>query len=169
MNQDLAVRLREAGARNVVTIRPGTAAPTRRPVFGVLGRVYGKKRKGAELVLEAVKEGFDFRACSDFLPVGRKVAPCPVTHKIEDRAAFLDSIDYLVVTSTEEGGPMPVIEALARHVPVIAPRVGWCWEFPVIRYEVGNWASLRGVLRGLSRVPSWKTWRERHDALWETL
>jgi glycosyltransferase involved in cell wall biosynthesis len=169
MNQDMATRLRAAGATRVVTIRPGTEAPSRRPVFGVLGRVYGKKRKGADLVLRAVKEGFDFRACTDFAPHGRKESPCPVTHKIQDRDAFLDSIDYLVVTSTDEGGPMPVLEAIARHVPVIAPRVGWCWEFPVIRYEVGSWSSLRGVLRALSKPPSWRAWREQHDALWASL
>lgn len=169
MNQALAEQLRIAGAKKVVTIRPGTEAPTRNPVFGVLGRVYGKRRKGADLVVKAVQDGFDFRACTDFAPGGRKQSPCPVTHGIEARDAFLDSIDYLVVTSTEEGGPMPVIEALARHVPVIAPEVGWCWEFPVIKYRVGSYASLRKVLRGLSRPPSWKAWRAQHEALWATL
>lgn len=47
---------------------------------------------------------------------------------------YYDSIDYLVVTSRLEGGPMPVIEALARKKPVIAPDVGYCWDYPVIRY-----------------------------------
>ena len=44
-------------------------------------------------------------------------------------------IDYLVVTSDTEGGPYPVMEAIAAGKPVIAPNVGWCWDYPVIRYE----------------------------------
>lgn len=154
-------------ARRIETIRPGTEVPLRRPVFGVLGRVYGKARKGANLVEEAVRAGFDFRACSE--PQRAKKPPCQISHPIEERSAFLDSIDYLVVTSTLEGGPMPVIEALAHHVPVIAPDVGWCWEFPVIRYKRGSWKSLSEVLAALSNPPTWATWTSRHRALFEEI
>ena len=53
----------------------------------------------------------------------------------EEMPAFYDSIDYLVILSNKEGGPMPVKEAILRRIPVIAPNVGWCWEYPCIRYE----------------------------------
>ncbi len=45
-----------------------------------------------------------------------------------------DWCDYLIVLSTLEGGPRPVQEALARCKPVIAPDVGFSWEYPVLRY-----------------------------------
>jgi hypothetical protein len=169
MNRDMADRLRrDTAAKTVVTIRPGTEAPARKPIFGVCGRVYGKGRKGEDLVRSAVDAGYDFRACTDLNRSGMK-PPCRITHQVHERAAFYESIDYLVVTSTEEGGPMPVLEAIAHHVPVIAPDVGWCWEFPVIRYARGSWSSLRQVLRGLSNPPSWQTWAEQHRALFESL
>jgi hypothetical protein len=48
--------------------------------------------------------------------------------------SFYDGIDYLVVLADNEGGPQSVLEALARGKPVIAPNVGYCWEYPVLRY-----------------------------------
>ncbi len=168
MNRTMAEQLNLAGrARLVETIRPGTEHPARPPVFGVVGRVYGKDRKGAGLVQSAVLDGFDFRACSE--PQQGRRAPCQITHPIEDRAAFYDSIDYLVVTSTEEGGPMPVVEAIAHHVPVIAPDVGWCFEFPVIRYKRGSYRSLAETLLGLSQPPTWHEWTQVHKELFEEL
>ena len=167
MNRAMALFLEEHGARNVVTIRPGTEPPKRPMVFGVCGRVYGKGRKGAFLVEHAVGAGFTFRACSR--PQTKAAAPCPITHPIEDRSKFYETIDYLVVTSLDEGGPMPVLEAVAHGVPVIAPDVGFCWEFPVIRYGRGSWDSLRSVLEGLAKPPTWKTWAEEHKALFARL
>lgn len=42
--------------------------------------------------------------------------------------------DYVLVTSKIESGPMCVVEALAMKKPIIAPDVGWCWDFPCIKY-----------------------------------
>ena len=47
---------------------------------------------------------------------------------------FYNSIDYLLVISKVEGGPVPVLESFLLNKPVIAPDVGWCWDFP-IEYE----------------------------------
>jgi glycosyltransferase involved in cell wall biosynthesis len=49
--------------------------------------------------------------------------------------AWFAGLDYYLVTSDSEGGPIPVLEAIAAGVPVIAPDVGFCWEYPVIRYS----------------------------------
>lgn len=156
MNRTVGLELADRGCP-VVVIRPGSSV-ARKPIrFGVCGRTYPSGRKGEHLVREMVKAGFDVIGHGPGWPCPPSHAPCA-----ED---FYDSIDYLVVTSTEEGGPVPVIEAISRGVPVIAPDVGWCWEFPVIRYERGSWDSLRSVLRGLTDPPTWERWAEDHAAL----
>jgi glycosyltransferase involved in cell wall biosynthesis len=175
MNDHVYNYLRELGARKVRRFHPGTDPPVRpivRPIrFGVCGRVYGKGRKGAHLVEAAVREGFSFQACSEPLP--RKQPPCRISHDVrsaQERTAFYDSIDYLVVTSTEEGGPMPVLEAIAHGVPIIAPDVGFCWEYrSVIRYKRGSWEDLREVLRELTEPPLWHAWAEEHGKLFAEL
>lgn len=48
------------------------------------------------------------------------------------------STDYVLVTSKIEAGPMCVVEAIAMKKPVIAPDVGWCWEYPCIKYNNEN-------------------------------
>lgn len=47
---------------------------------------------------------------------------------------WFSGISYLVVLSENEGGPMGVKEAIAMGKPVIAPDVGWCWDYPCIEY-----------------------------------
>jgi glycosyltransferase involved in cell wall biosynthesis len=42
---------------------------------------------------------------------------------------FYESIDYLLIPSLWEGGPMALLEALATGTPVIAAAVGWVDEF----------------------------------------
>lgn len=167
MNEKMAAFLRSVGARNVRAILPGAGVAPKPIRFGVVGRVYGKGRKGANLVEAAVSEGFDFAACSE--RQRRGPPPCPITHAIEKRSAFYQTIDYLVVPSIDEGGPMPVLEAIAHGIPIIAPDVGFCWEFPVIRYERNSWPSLRNVLLKLTRPPMWKEWASAHGSLFESL
>jgi len=65
-----------------------------------------------------------------------------------DMPGYYDSLDYLVVISENEGGPKPVVEALARGVPVIAPDVGYCWDFPVLRYRTKD--GLLDIVRRLA-------------------
>jgi glycosyltransferase involved in cell wall biosynthesis len=62
---------------------------------------------------------------------------------------FYNEIDYLLIPSKIEGGPMPLMESIAAGTPVIAPDVGFVKEFPHISYENSNLNSLSEVLNKL--------------------
>lgn len=175
MNRQMRRYVIEQGApmSRVEVIRPGhymtsvgATAPARQSIrFGVSGNVYKGGRKGEHLVAQMVAHDYDVVAFGSGWPCER--AP----YAIDDLADFyLRRIDYLVITATDEGGPMPLVDALFFGVPVIAPRgVGWCDEFPAIRYDAGSWPSLRAVLRGLTELPTWGAWAEGHRALLEQI
>ncbi len=130
-------------------------------VFGVCGKVHASGRKNEHFVLRLVDAGFRFRAWGHGWPC--EIISCEVSQL----RAFYESIDYLVVTAGIEGGPVPALEALSLGVPVIAPDVGWCWDYPVIRYERNSYESLLSVIRRLASVPTWETWREKHRKFFE--
>jgi hypothetical protein len=163
MNTRVAEALRSRGASPMV-LRPGASTAAKPLTFGVCGRTYPKTgRKGESLVAAMVTAGFRVRAWGYGWP-------CPsMGDHPADLPTFYQLIDYLVIPSTTEGGPMPVVDALASGVPVIAPDVGWCWEFPCLKYERGSWASLRAVLEALSTPPTWQAWADGHRALFERL
>lgn len=175
MNEAMAARLRAAGAVHVHVIRPGVEPSDRgQIVFGVIGRVYNSGRKGEHLVREAVRAGYTVVACGTETYVramSRRQWPCPQPYTMDQRAAFYRAIDYLLVTSTEEGGPMPVPEAIAYGVPVIAPAgVGWCDEFPALgRYIPGDWPSLQAVLEALTHPPTWADWADGHARIFASV
>ena len=52
----------------------------------------------------------------------------------ELKQAYMDT-DYVLITSKIEAGPMCLVEAIAMNKPVIAPDVGWCWDYPIIKYR----------------------------------
>lgn len=133
-------------------------------VFGVVGRTYSSGRKGEFLVKKMVEKELDIRAWGFGWPC--KIA----SNRFEDLKEFYRAIDYLVVTSLNEGGPLPVIEALASGTPVIAPDVGWCWEFPVIRYQKGDWSSLEGILDRLQvENYTWEAFALDHKKMFEEI
>lgn len=135
----------------------------RRPVFGVVGRTYPSGRKGEHLVKQMVRAGYDVWGWGKGWPVS------VLSDKWESLPSFYQSIDYLVVTSTNEGGPVPVIDAIAAGVPVIAPNCGWCFEFPVIKYDLGSWDSLSSVLEMLTNPPTWTKWANDHGVLMKSI
>lgn len=79
----------------------------------------------------------------------------------KDMPKVYREIDYLLVTSDREGGPMPVAEAIGAGVPIIMPvGVGWYSEVPCLRYD--GLKKLRDLLKGLA---GWITHEESAEQL----
>ncbi len=153
-------------ANRVLQVPYGSDARFKRETitFGVVGRTYKSGRKGEHLGAAAVKAGYNVRYWG-------KGWPCPEMFKGSDwgrLGEFYQNIDYLLVTANNEGGPVPVIDAIAAGVPVIAPNVGWCWEYPVIRYN-GTWGGLHEVMYHLTFPASWERWSKAHLAFFEDI
>ena len=90
---------------------------------GVAGREYETGRKRYEWI-------------KDLNIYGIEIVWSNGNVEYEKMAEFYDSIDLLLITGDErEGGPMCVIEALARGKMVMSTNTGWAWEYPVIRYD----------------------------------
>jgi len=122
----------------VILIPPHNQFFLQKPIkIGVVGRTYGTGRKNEDWV-GALK-------CLEYIDIiSTYDNPVP----FEKMPEFYDNIDYLLIIADNEGGPMPVLEALARHKPVIAPDVGLSWDFPVIHYN--GFDDLIAKLRKLS-------------------
>jgi glycosyltransferase involved in cell wall biosynthesis len=94
-----------------------------RLVLGISGREYADGRKRLSMVADlAAIPGVRVHFSGGAVPW-------------KEMPKWYAAIDYLVVLSDNEGGPMGVKEAMAMGKPVIAPDVGWCWDYPVIRYN----------------------------------
>ncbi len=168
--------LREHGMANVVTIPPGVDLERFQPrlKIGVVGRTYHTGRKGERLVA-AVMDAPSIEW--HFTGVGW---PGPALLLSDDQMPdFYRSMDYILVPSLYEGGPMSVIEALACGCQVIAPPVGWVPEYPHIEYRTGDADDLRRVLaevvaerhklRQSVLDRGWNTWIDGHARLFEQL
>ena len=84
----------------------------------------------------------------------------------EEMPNFYKKINYLLILSSVEGGPVPVIEAMAMGTPIIAPDVGWCWEYPVIKYK--DLKDLINIIDTLSsQLNTEKVWKESSKNLLE--
>ena len=53
------------------------------------------------------------------------VAACYLGEEYDQYPSFFAAIDYVLIPSLWEGGPMGLLEALASGLPVIAANVGW--------------------------------------------
>ena len=162
--------LREHGVNNVTTVPPGVDIDRFSPEvkIGVVGRTYHTGRKGERLIAEVLDiPNIKWHFTGDGWPhPGLHLAD-------EDMPEFYRSMDYILVPSLYEGGPMCVVEALACGTTVIAPPVGWVPQFPHIEFETGNSADLRRVLtevveqrqklRGSVLDRTWDNWAAGHD------
>lgn len=176
MSARYADRLRAEGAGDVRLITPGVDLDRFQPrvKIGVVGRTYQTGRKGEALVRAVLDEP---HVEWHFTGEGW---PGPARHLTDDELpAFYRSMDYILVPSLYEGGPMPVLEALASGIEVIAPRVGFVDDYPHIEFEAGDAADLRRVVRDvvqarLSRrrtveARTWDAWAAQHDVVFREL
>ena len=164
--------LREHGMETVVTIPPGVDLERFQPrlKIGIVGRTYHTGRKGERLVAAVMDTpGIEWH----FTGVGW---PGPALMLSDDQMPdFYRSMDYILVPSLYEGGPMSVIEALACGCQVIAPPVGWVPEYPHIEYRTGDADDLRRVLTDVVAQRhqlrksvldrGWDTWIDGHQRL----
>lgn len=132
---DKTAALLPEGKTTVVRFYPDKQFHKEKIVIGLAGKYCPSGRKNYEILQDLEIEGIEFRFTMGRLPY----------EKLPD---FYKEIDYYLVTSTNEGGPMPVLEALAMGKPVISSDVGFAWDYPVIKYD-GSREDLIRVLRGL--------------------
>lgn len=116
-------RLLPEGKTTVIAVGPDDLFYKGDVVLGVVGREYASGRKRFARI--PALRGLD----------GIAVRVTNGGYRLQDLPQFYREIDYLLVLSDNEGGPIPVLEALAMGKPVIAPNVGFCWDYPVLRYE----------------------------------
>ena len=131
--------------------------------FGVVGKA--RPRKRPEFVAQLVQDGFTVLTMGEGWP---SEAVNYFGCDKHGRADFYKIIDYLIVTSELEGGPVPVLDAIACGVPVIAPDVGWCWEYPVIPYD-GTYQHLKRICGQLDCTRAWDDFCEEHKVYFERL
>ncbi|WP_203293886.1 glycosyltransferase [Maricaulis parjimensis] len=148
--------------------------------LGVVGRVYPGGRKGEDIIkslqsdpevvkhvrIVAAKEGWESPVWS-----------------FDDPADFYRAVDYLLVPSRLEGGPVPFMEALACGTMSIAPEIGVVPQFPHISYPTGDVEALKKVILDLAskhveqRMPltktmrgvDWAGWSVEHEKLFRFL
>jgi hypothetical protein len=124
-------------------------AGRRKLVVGFSGYTYRNHRKGEDLVAAVVGSkigrSVEWRASGRGWPVPMK------RYSWAEMPSFFQGLDVFVCPSRVEGGPMPVLEALACGVRVVIPRgVGILDELRdapgIHRYERGNPKALVAAL-----------------------
>lgn len=173
MSKKYADMLSKNGIEHVDHIRMGCDFYRYRPTLrlGIFSKLE-HPRKGADLV-SAVR-GLPF---IEIVTTEGKVAP-------SDLRNVYESVDYVLIPATVEGGPLSLLEGLAMGKPIIAPTdVGMVPEFVddrfVIQYMPGNVASLEEVLhrcwnqklaaRRMVEDRTWDHWAAEHDHLFRRL
>lgn len=165
----------------IKTIRVGADASfTPKLILGMSGRPYKGGRKGEDL-LERLNSDRDIQAYCRIVALNSEWG-LPII-SVEDTADFYRAIDFLLITSRIEGGPVPFMEALACGTLSIAPGIGVVPEFPHIPYEVGSFESLKTVVLETSKNflqtrmqlssaicdQDWAGWSVKHEKLFRRL
>jgi hypothetical protein len=148
--------------------------------LGIVGRLYPDGRKGEHLVKRLLS---DEDITSEVQIVSTNPGWGVPVWTLPSLADFYRSIDYLLIPSLIEGGPVPFMEALASGTLSIAPPVGVIPEFSHIGYETGSYQSLKkAILEEKEKIlgkrrllyseicaHNWETWANHHINLFEKL
>lgn len=161
------VPVARAACQNTHCIHPGVDldAFTPRLRLGIVGRTYRSGRKGEDLYAKLEKLPYvDLRKTEGDIP--------------EDQLPdFYNDLDYVLITSRIEGGPMCLLEGFACGKEVITPDVGLVGEFetgihlydrdrPETLFEIlaGLHAKRLAVRRQVEEL-SWQRFADAHRAL----
>lgn len=161
---------------SVTQILPGVDKDIFKPIIkvGIIGRTYHTGRKGEEILSKIGNiPGIELICTGEGWPIKHEYVPP------EKLPAFYNDLDYVLVPSLIEGGPMSVIEAIACGKDVISSDVGWVPNYPHIPFENGSVDSLRLVLgkivaekklkqRSIDNQ-TWDKWADDHMVLFENL
>lgn len=148
--------------------------------LGLVGRPYKGGRKGEHLV-QQLSENTELMKKVDLVALNDEWNVKTV--KFEDNATFYNMVDFLLVPSLIEGGPVPFMEALACGTVSIAPEIGVIPEFTHITYEKGNIDSLTAVINELAdehvcrkqyfakemAMLDWENWAFKHEIAFHEL
>lgn len=169
-------RLQDEGVDNVALIKPGIDPDLFFPRvrIGVVGRTYHTGRKGEAFIEELMDEsGIEWHFTGSGWPGESK------SLSAKEMPDFYRSMDYILVPSLIEGGPMSLVEALACGTKVIAPDVGSVPDYPHIGYRRGDANDLRRVLRLLLeekqrlaesvQYQTWERWASEHAEIFEQI
>jgi hypothetical protein len=110
--------------------------------LGIVGRTYPSGRKGEHLVKALIEDPEIARIAS----IVAKHEGWGVPVNDLDYTEFYHSIDFLLIPSLVEAGPVPFIEALACGKLAIAPPIGNVPEFEHIEYKTGDLDDLKRVI-----------------------
>ncbi len=179
-NRTYADLLMRRGARDVETITPGVDPSIFNPKLklGWIGRTYWSGRKNEHFLSELEKvDWIELRYRSE--PKHWSVAGPEEGRKL---AEFYRDLDYVLVTSNAEGGPMSVVEGLACGVPVIMPEgVGLSTHFSkgILTFERNSFPQLMSLLQTLRKAKtdladqvrdySMDAWAEQNHRLFQRL
>lgn len=149
-------------------------------VIGLVGRVYNDGRKGEDMVLKLssdkeVRKYIELVSMNDCWGVK--------TLNVESHHLFYSLIDYLLIPSRVEGGPVPFMEALACGKLSVAPPIGVVPSFPHIQFQTGNYESMKSKiietakrkiveLKNISSCiahKTWESWAFEHQLVFQNL
>lgn len=156
-------KLKDSGVEYISTVYPGISLDYMPKIkIGIVGRGYHTGRKNESMVAQLRELDF-----CDFVFTGTGW-PGVSKYLVKDKMpAFYQDIDYLLVPSKIEGGPMPAIEAVASGTPVIAPDVGFMNDVDHISYKNSDVDDLIRVLKDIYLKRSASAEKVREYFAWD--
>jgi len=131
---------RDVNSNKISVIYPGVAFPFRRRNIGVIGYEQPNGRKRAHILLDIpwrlnpdlyhfVLVGDGWEELAAMLQNAGTSAQHIKHIQDPELLSIYNQLDLLLVTGYAEGGPLPVLEAMACGVPILSPRFGFAADF----------------------------------------